>query len=196
MSDGANDDGSLALDTIFTEPPRPPSPEPTIVVYENMRAWLISVRLVGNHPLWGHYLWNAARALSGFIQRTPELYRGRTVLELGAGGGLPSLVAAKCGARTVVLTDYPDQALIENMAYNVAQNIEPALAHGGGRGGFDLILLSDLIFNHSQHRALLNTYTGWSCEKVVTEWFPPMFPEDPGEEEVRSTVHGWKLTRK
>ncbi len=23
----------------------------------------------------------------------------------------------------------------------------------------------------------------------------PMFPEDPGEEEVRSTVHGWKLTR-
>ena len=58
--------------------------------------------------------------------------------------------------------------------------------------------------------------TGWACEKVVTERFPvrpsyfsggsrvdpphrhdrqPMFPEDKGEEEVRSTVHGWKLTR-
>jgi nicotinamide N-methyltransferase len=22
-----------------------------------------------------------------------------------------------------------------------------------------------------------------------------MFPEDPGEEEVRATVHGWKMTR-
>lgn len=87
----------------------------------------------------------------------------------------------------MVLTDYPDQALIENMTYNVAQNIEPAArnygavsvmgyvwgqpvepllallesedrhgedADGGGRGGFDLILLSDLIFNHSQVHTL------------------------------------------
>jgi predicted RNA methylase len=41
----------------------------------------------------------AARALAGFLQRNPELYAGRTVLELGAGGGLPGLVAAKSGAR-------------------------------------------------------------------------------------------------
>jgi hypothetical protein len=62
------------------EPPRPPSPEPTIVVYENitnpsrednhhhhdhdhdptrnLSLWsTISVRLVGSHPLWGHYLY-------------------------------------------------------------------------------------------------------------------------------------------
>jgi len=45
--------------------------------------------------------WNAARALARFLQRNPELYAGRTVLELGAGGGLPGLVAAKCGARKV-----------------------------------------------------------------------------------------------
>ena len=55
---------------------------------------------------------------------------------------------------------------------------------------------------------------GWLCDKIVTEKFPvsdalystedyqltvpmpqPMFPEDPGEEEVRATVHGWRLTR-
>ncbi len=47
------------------------------------------------------YRWNAARALAEFLQRNSELYLGRTVLELGAGGGLPSLVAAKCGARKV-----------------------------------------------------------------------------------------------
>ncbi|KAH9996385.1 hypothetical protein BJV74DRAFT_827878 [Russula compacta] len=279
VADGGQDDEDLALGTIFIDPPRPPSPEPTIAVYHNIdiannianeddyHPWsTISVRLVGSHPLWGHYLWNAARALAGFLQRTPKLYAGRTVLELGAGGGLPGLVAAKCGARKVVLTDYPDQALVDNMAYNVVQNVEPArrgavcvlgyvwghpveplllllaprpdattayCAHAGADGcpstTFDLILLSDLIFNHSQHRALLTTceraiapggcvlvfYThhrphlaqrdmdffdmarksGWECEKVLTERFPPMFPEDSGEEEVRSTVHGWRLTR-
>jgi hypothetical protein len=61
------------------EPPRPPSPEPTIAVYENIAnlnpkdnqhhhhhydydpssgQWsTITIRLVGSHPLWGHYLY-------------------------------------------------------------------------------------------------------------------------------------------
>jgi len=45
--------------------------------------------------------WNAARALARFLQRNPKLYAGQTVLELGAGGGLPGLIAAKCGAQKV-----------------------------------------------------------------------------------------------
>lgn len=60
------------------------------------------------------------------------------MLELGAGAGLPSLVCAARGARTVsgylrgyveghvltkgqvVVTDYPDAALIENLRFNIA----------------------------------------------------------------------------
>jgi len=72
----------------------------------------------------------------------------------------------------VVLTDDPDQVLVDNMAHNVAQNIvrdtdadvavlgyvwgrpvDPLFAPLAGRETkFDLILLSDLIFNHSQVR--------------------------------------------
>ena len=100
---GDEDDEGLVLGTIFTvscksclasyslmivhsliphkagrqEPPRPPSPEPTIAVYETITSpeddhhhhhhcnhdpiltlWnTISVRLVGGHPLLGHYLY-------------------------------------------------------------------------------------------------------------------------------------------
>jgi predicted nicotinamide N-methyase len=78
----------------------------------------------------------------------------------------------------VVLTDYPDQALVDNLVFNVDQNIElarrgavcamgyvwgqsvdpllrallPDTADPNARphAFFDLILLSDLIFNHSQ----------------------------------------------
>ncbi|KAI9457210.1 nicotinamide N-methyltransferase [Lactarius psammicola] len=261
------DDECLTLDSIFPEPPRPISPEPTIAVYERSvpdattagtphapRPWnTITVRLVGSHPLWGHYLWNAARALARYLERTPTLYRELNVLELGAGAGLPSLIVAKSGARNVVLTDYPDRALVDNMAHNVAQNVavhddadvtvlgyiwgrpveplfEPLLsASTDADAKFSLILLSDLIFNHSQHHAILWTCertvapggcvlvfythhtprlaerdlaffemareTGWVCDKVLTERFAPMFPDDTGEEEVRATVHGWKLTR-
>ena len=92
------------------------------------RPWsTITVRLVGSHPLWGHYLlrgthasyernllsdcvthrWNAARALARYLERTPTLYRGLNVLELGAGAGLPGLVVAKSGARTVRILPPP-----------------------------------------------------------------------------------------
>lgn len=168
------------------------------------------------------------------------------------------MVAAKNGAKCVVLTDYPDEPLLNNLQQNVEKNIaspnqqythvmgyiwgktldpifevQQKMAH---TRGFDVVIMSDLIFNHSQHEALLNTaetalrdtlpgethlpcvlvfYThhrphlahrdmqffalakerGWICEEILTEKFPPMFPEDPGEEEVRATVHGWRLTR-
>lgn len=46
------------------EPPRPPSPGPTVVVYKREAInttdgsdWSeIPIRLVGSHPLWGHHL--------------------------------------------------------------------------------------------------------------------------------------------
>lgn len=50
----------------------------------------------------GHLLWNAGRVVSGYLEENAGgLIRGRDVLELGAGAGLPSLVCAARGARTV-----------------------------------------------------------------------------------------------
>ncbi|KAG6852539.1 hypothetical protein C0991_011055 [Blastosporella zonata] len=175
------------------EPPRPPTPEPTIAVYtrekpadKSTAEWMeIHIRLVGAHPLWGNYLWNAARAFASYLDEYQEIYLDKCILELGAGGALPSIVAAKTGARKVVITDYPDDDLVDNMAHNVEANIlasdrdrvsiqgyiwgrpvDPLLAaisRPGSQLGFDLIILSDLIFNHSQHDALLTT-----CELALS----------------------------
>ena len=54
----------------------------------------LNIRLIGKHPLWAHYLWNAAKVLSDYFDMNPKDIRGKNVLELGAGGALPSLVAA------------------------------------------------------------------------------------------------------
>ena len=42
------------------------------------------------------------------------------MLELGAGTGLPSLICAHLDAKLVVITDYPDTELIENIHYNIS----------------------------------------------------------------------------
>ncbi|KAK0240516.1 nicotinamide N-methyltransferase [Armillaria nabsnona] len=253
-------DDELGLDSMFPEPPRPRTPDPTFSIYKREKEsgsaddWSeLSIRLVGTHPLWGHHLWNSARSIAAYLDNHPDLYADGSVLELGAGGGLPAIVTANNGAGKVILTDYPDADLIKNMEFNVDKNVlpsckqhvsvqgfiwgtsvQPLLSSLSNTNGFNLIILSDLIFNHSQHDALLNTceqvllshgpqitpsvlvfYThhrphlanrdmefftkaqsrGWHCEEILTQKFEPMFPDDPGEEEIRATVHGWKLTR-
>ena len=111
-----------------------------------------------------------------------RLIHSKSVLELGAGAGVPSLVAAILGAQHVVVTDYPDVDLVENIQWNVdncnaltvAQRAviaveghafgapaEPLLAHvrhGTDREmGFDTLILADLLFNHHCHPQLILT---------------------------------------
>ena len=61
--------------------------------------------------------------LSDYLLRNPTIYQSRRILELGAGAGLPSLVSAVSGADTIVVTDYPDQQLVENLRWNVECNV-------------------------------------------------------------------------
>ncbi|KAI8359856.1 putative methyltransferase-domain-containing protein [Choanephora cucurbitarum] len=221
----------------------------------------IKIKLVGSHPLWAHHLWNASKVFASLFDDTPRLVEHKTVLELGAGGALPSLVASLNGASKTVITDYPDKELIENIQYNVDHAIQKkdnVIVEGYIWGTptdklrtylpadsqtFDVIILSDLVFNHSQHHAMLKTcrdlltpntgrayvfYThhrphlahrdleffqiaqrpvrddvdpedrdmlgyGFKVDHFMTKKMDVMFKEDPGDEQVRATVHGWQM---
>jgi hypothetical protein len=50
-------------------------------------------------------VWDAGIALSHILCAHPELVQGKRVIELGAGAGLVGCVAARVGARQVILTD-------------------------------------------------------------------------------------------
>ncbi|KAM0793297.1 hypothetical protein ACM66B_000757 [Microbotryomycetes sp. NB124-2] len=191
---------------------RPSTPPPTVQTYSR-RHYLpgyeqledVHVGLVSGHSLWGHILYPAAIAMSRFLElHADKLLRsrdvkgkGKAVIELGAGGGLPGLVAALEGADKTVITDFPDPALVNNIAKNIELNVQAsmykpkqAVAMGFTWGSpptalfeairdkpnstrkFDLILLSDLVFNHSQHGALLDT-----CESLLASREPTVEAE-------------------
>mmetsp|Transcript_51608 Transcript_51608/g.102525 ORF Transcript_51608/g.102525 Transcript_51608/m.102525 type:complete len:468 (-) Transcript_51608:129-1532(-) len=75
----------------------------------------------------GFWVWPAARALATHLITHPELVRGRRVVELGAGTGLPGMVAAALGAQEVVLTE-----LTGTLPF-LQRNVELNTAACGGR---------------------------------------------------------------
>ncbi len=61
-------------------------------------------------PYWAE-LWPSALGLSNFLLQHPELIENQTVLELGVGLGLTSLVLRKLNPARLLLTDYEQSAL-------------------------------------------------------------------------------------
>ncbi|RDI83398.1 hypothetical protein Vi05172_g6527 [Venturia inaequalis] len=167
---------------LFQEPDNffKPAPEPTLATHTLLSGKELKLQLVGHNPLWGHLLWNAGRTISDYLEENASaLLSGRSVLELGAGAGLPGIVSAIKGATTVVVTDYPDPDLIENITHNINTcdeivNKSNILAAGHLWGApvedllmllpeesrskkFQTVILADLLFNHSEHAKLIKS---------------------------------------
>lgn len=189
----------------YTKPP----PAAHFAKYERKtNAAPIDLRLVGSSPLWGHLLWNAGIYTADHLDKfAATQVRGKKVLELGAAAALPSLICATSGAKEVVSTDYPDPDLITNIQYNFehcesinspyrvqgyiwGNDIIP-LVYGpdstkttvAEEDKFDLIILSDLVFNHTEHHKLLSTCrkalkSNGQCLVVFSPHRPWLLPQD------------------
>ena len=55
-------------------------------------------------PYWA-WPWAGGQALARFVLDHPEIVRGRSVADIGAGGGIVAIAAALAGARSVVAID-------------------------------------------------------------------------------------------
>lgn len=90
------------------------------------------------------------------------------------------------GASTVVVTDYPDADLVANLQHNVDTcgvtfATTPVVVKGylwgnptgelkacldAGADGFDVLILADILFNHSEHEKLVNTLSESLSKKL------------------------------
>ncbi|KAF1343709.1 putative methyltransferase-domain-containing protein [Delphinella strobiligena] len=179
----ADSDSSEVEDNgLFDEPEGfyQPEKQPTFETHKLLDGRELQLRLVGHNPLWGHHLWNAGRVFASYLESNPTTTHSKSVLELGAGAGLPSLLSSILGATSVLVTDYPDAELISNLHHNIshcallAQPVSPTKIQAkgylwgadvtpllatlpGNEKGFDVLILADLLFNHSEHGKLLES---------------------------------------
>jgi predicted nicotinamide N-methyase len=126
-------------------------------------------------PYWS-VLWRSGVALARELDRVD--LRGQRVVELGCGLGLPSLVAARAGAR-VLATDTDPEAL-ELLARNAEANglrIETARVDWAEpdelirRAPFDLVLAADVLYERQSVAQLLS---------LLPQLGPQSWLADPG----------------
>ncbi|MDB5298233.1 MAG: Methyltransferase6 [Phycisphaerales bacterium] len=114
---------------------------------------------------YGVVLWPAAVALAHEVAARGDALREARVLELGAGTGLPGIVAASLGAR-VVQTDRQALAMSvcrRNGERNGVGRIEYRLADWAAWADvdrYDLILGSDILYADAQHPHLRRIFEG------------------------------------
>ncbi len=110
-------------------------------------------------PFWAK-LWPAAKAICLHIKKYPGLVKGKSVLELGAGLGLPSLFAASY-ASDILCTDLVREAVIISgcsARENNFRNFSTSVFDWKERPvpDADLIIASDISYDQTQFGHLLN----------------------------------------
>ncbi|KAM3863979.1 histone-arginine methyltransferase METTL23 [Diretmus argenteus] len=154
-------------------------------------------------PQYGMYVWPCAVVLAQYIWTHREELKHKTVLELGAGVGLPGVVAASCGAK-VTLSDSAELPLcLENCRRSCEAN---SLAHVSVLGltwgeispdllllpALDVILGSDVFYEPEDFESILVTIA-FLLRKNPKAQFWTTYQERSADWSIEAALHRWKL---
>ncbi|OQP59230.1 hypothetical protein A3860_38270 [Niastella vici] len=139
-------------------------PEPAVLKANYER--LLQQGYAVSFPYWAQ-IWPAAIALSNFLDDHNDYIIDKEILELAAGLGLPSLVAAAAGAKKICVSDHAEEAvqvLQQAINHNRFNNLEsrrlnwhqlPNDLHP------DVLLLSDINYDPIEFEILFGILTNF-----------------------------------
>lgn len=128
-------------------------------------------------PLFCDNMWPGSLVLADYLCCHPELVFEKVSLELGAAMALPSMIASVLKAKSLVITDYPTDQVLENIELLFKKNslllsnlsVSPHIwgqnmelisqVSSKPNGKFDVIFLAELLWKdtYSQHENLLQS---------------------------------------
>lgn len=107
-------------------------------------------RILEEPPYWS-FCWASGLALARWLAASPQVVRGKRVLDFGAGSGVAAIAAAQAGAAEVVACDLDPLALqacrlnaeLNGVTLHYSQNFFADQQH------YDLILVADVLYDRS-----------------------------------------------
>lgn len=114
-------------------------------------AYFADDRLPVPPPMWA-WPWAGGQALARYVLDHPGIVAGRTVLDVGTGGGIVAIAAALAGAGTVTAVDIEPFAVeacrlnaLANGVAVIARDADPV----GWDDGWDVVLAGDVWYEAS-----------------------------------------------
>ncbi|XP_008299164.1 histone-arginine methyltransferase METTL23 [Stegastes partitus] len=154
-------------------------------------------------PQYGMYVWPSAVVLAQYLWTCRGELRGKTVLELGAGVGLPGVVAASCGA-AVILSDSSDKpSCLQNCRRSCDANGLQEVALVGLTWGevspdlvllprLDIILGSDVFYDPQDFEDVIVTVV-FLLRKNPEAQFWTTYQLRSADWSIESLLHRYKL---
>ena len=136
---------------------------------ESVRKWYEQEKrrdLEAPFPFWAK-VWPSALAMADYLQQHPDIITGKKVLELAAGHGLPSIVAAHY-AEKVCCSDYLENAVVaarQNVLHNRLSNVDCRVYDWNDLPddlSADILLMSDVNYEPEDFDQLIAV-----CEKFL-----------------------------
>lgn len=119
----------------------------------SMELWeaaaLADERLPVPPPYWA-WAWAGGQALARYVLDAPELVRGRSVFDVGTGGGVVAIAAARAGAARVRAVDIEPYAIEAARLNALANSVELELFEAdpiGTDAGWDVVLAGDVWYD-------------------------------------------------
>jgi predicted nicotinamide N-methyase len=115
----------------------------------------------GTEPPFWAFCWAGGQALARWVLDHADQVRGRRVLDLGCGGGVAGIAAARAGAATVTANDVDPLALamvVRNARLNRVQLelLSGDLLDAAPRERWDVILVGDLCYTATTARRVID----------------------------------------
>ncbi|HVP65980.1 MAG TPA: 50S ribosomal protein L11 methyltransferase [Anaeromyxobacteraceae bacterium] len=125
------------------------------------RATAADLRGWDDSPFWA-FLWPGGQALARYLLDHPDVVRGRTVVDFGAGSGVAGVGAARAGAARVVAYDldpFCEAAVALNAEANgVAIEFRAGSPLGDPAADAELVLAGDVFYE----RDLADGFLRWA----------------------------------
>ena len=145
-------------------------------------------------PYWA-FAWAGGQALARYILDNPEIVRGKSVLDFGAGSGLVALAAAKAGAAKVLAADIDKFSIAAIAANAQANGLDIATTSDdiiGSKEAFDVILVGDMCYERPLAERLMEWLKNRHTEILLGDPGRSYFPKQGLE---RLAVYNVAVTR-
>ena len=136
---------------------------------------------MGVQPPYWAFAWAGGQALARYILDNPEMVRGKTVLDFGAGSGLVGLAAAKAGAASVLAADIDKFSIAAINANAKANGLNVATTSDdliGSAKSFDVILVGDMCYERPLAERLMAWLTAQGAVILLGDPGRSYFPKD------------------